>query len=129
MRMPRVSFLLLLGVSFLLPYSRIAHGERPPGCCPNLDGLTLIALDESGATLALQEQFVVSDQMLRSQAITRSQYVDQLSTTLFPNKPVNLVLPSKDALRLVRDNVEMIDTLDQVGLTDGDLYVAIRFVR
>jgi len=128
MRMPRVSFLLLLGVSFLLPYTRVAHGERPPDCCP-ASRLAPVTLNESGATLALQGQFVVSDQMLRSQATTRSRYVDQLSTALFPNKSVNLVLPLKDVPRLVRANVKDLDTLDQVGLTDGVLYVAISFVR
>jgi hypothetical protein len=93
-------------------------------CCPR--GPT--ASDESDNAISFQGQFVMSDQMLQSQGITRAQYVDQLAAALFPNKPVDLVLPSTDMLNFVRIDMNDLQTLDEVGLTDGVWYVAVRFV-
>ncbi len=107
MRMPKVSFLLILAVSFLLPYAKMAHGQRKPtpGCCPNQS----IVLNESGATLALQEQFVVSDKMLSFQGITWNGHADQLSSELFLNKGVDRILSSRKTLRLTKANAQYLD--------------------
>ncbi len=67
----------------------------------------------------------MSDQMLRFQGITRSQYVNQLSTIVFPNKAVNIVLPSSHK----KASVSALDTIDQLALTDGVLYIGVSFVR
>jgi len=66
--------------------------------------------------------------MLQSQGTTRSEYVDQLAAALFPNNPVDLVLPSMDMLSFVRIDMNDLQILDEVGLTDGVWYVAILFV-
>ncbi len=104
MRMPKVSFFLFVGVSFLLPYTGMAQRKWPP-CCPNQP----IALNESGATLALQEQFVVSDKMLSFQGITWNGHADQLSSELFPNKGVDRILSSRKTLRLTKANAQYLD--------------------
>ena len=117
MRILKVSLPLILVISFLLPVTLMAQaGGSKPSCCPKR------SLE---STPSIQGQFVMSDQMLRSQGITRSQYMNQLSTIVFPNKAVDIVFPSNPK----KANVTALDTVDQLALTDGILYIGVRFVR
>jgi hypothetical protein len=126
--MLKVSLPLFLVLSFLLPLTLMAQELPPPKCCPHR-GPESIAADMA---TSIQGQFVMSDQMLRSQGITRSQYLNQLSTIVFPNKAVDIVLTSRNPFgqsRLEKANVKDLDTVDQIAVTDGALYVGVSFVR
>jgi hypothetical protein len=120
-----VSLLLFLIVSFLLPVALMAQQIQPPTCCPKASRAPL-ALNEA-IVATLQGPFVVSEEMLLSQGITRRQYVAQLSAALFPDKPAHLALLSKDVL--VEANGVDLERLDQIVLTDDVWYIAVNFVR
>ena len=121
MRMLKVSLPLFLVLSFLLPVALMAQALPPPKCCPHRGPESIVA----DTAPSIQGQFVMSDQMLRSQRITRSQYVNQLSKIVFPNKEVDIVLPSGPK----KSNVKDLDMADRIALTDGILYIGVNFVR
>ncbi len=121
MRILKVSLPLFLVLTFLLPVTLMAQGGPRTPCCP-LRGPESTVADMAPS---IQAQFVMSDQMLRSQGITRSQYVNQLSTIVSPNKAMDIVLPSSPK----KANVRALDTVDQLALTDGNLYIVVRFAR
>lgn len=108
----------------------------------------------SGGMPTLQGQLVFSEEMLQLQGITRSQLIDRLSENLFPNKAVDLILLSKHtvtqpnlaqlsglagrSLIAVQETLfyrtpryaittEQLDKLNQLGLTDGTMYVMVKF--
>ena len=109
----------------------------------------------------IQSEFFVSPTMLQLRGITRSQYIDQLSDSLFSGTQVTLgvsttrtfspadrdVRPvidtttaNEDALVAVEEtrhywlprnrlNSEQLDKLDEVSITDGQVYIKIVFAE
>ena len=147
---------LALFLALLLPLSTLmAQETSPPDCCPNS---TKMIAPPGGTAVSPSPlgEFAVSDEMLELQGITRSQFLDRLSESLFPGQIVDLVLVEEnlvvkprfyDRAALGRQNLmavkeayyyrvplfaaesEDLDQLDKVGLTDGSVYVTIRFVN
>jgi hypothetical protein len=142
-----ISLFALFVALTVLPSAVMAQTNPPPRCCPT----NRAAPEPPGAaddTTMFLGQVAVSDADLALQGFTRSQFIDRISETMFPGQTVDLVLSSADwALEPVdgagdsvaveepyyfsvpRDAVasEDLDTVDQVILTDGSVYVAIIF--
>ncbi len=134
-----------------LPTALVAQTDPPTRCCPN-SGNSATILGEDGSALSLQGEFVILDAMLELQGITRSQFVDRLSESLFPMATVDLILSSVEPIAGKEDYLvgqslvdgqeyyfyripryaissEGLDLLDQVGITDGIAYVELFFVE
>jgi hypothetical protein len=151
--------LLLLAVAiglFLAPAVLFAQSDPPPACCPH----RLVIQDGVEAAM-VQSEFFVSPTMLQLRGITRSQYIDQLSDSLFSGTQVTLgvsttrtlspadrgvlsvidiTTANEDALVAVQEtrhywlprnrlNSEQLDKLDEVSITDGQVYIKIVFVE
>jgi len=151
MKKQEVCLIALVFALLLLPSTLMAQTTPPPRCCP-IQGDSAGFLVEDGPLPSLKSEFVVSDAMLALQGITRSQFVDRLSESLFPGEAVDLVLSSIEPLlsgdkyfvgqslvngqeyyfyRIPRYALssEQLDMLDQVGITDGVTYVEVTFVE
>jgi hypothetical protein len=99
----------------------------------------------------VQSDLVVSLQMLDAQQVTRAQFIDRLSESLFPGKSVDVVLASKsgpvmqaggteeDGLLAIQEtrvyrfprqrlSGQQLEQLRQVYIANGELYVKITFV-
>jgi hypothetical protein len=148
------TFLLALFVfPVILPTTLLAQNDNPPKCCPQGGGSPGVQGEGKGMP-TLQGQLLISDEMLQAQGSTRSQFLDRLALTIFPQRSVDLVVVSKQVVpqsslsgltttnsqsllgveetlyyrtaRLAVSN-EDLDKFDQVGLTDGNFYVMISF--
>jgi hypothetical protein len=93
MRMLKVSLLAFGFCMLIMPIALFAQDPGPiPPCCPRSPDLP----GESQMNpLVIQGQFLVSTGMLESQGITRMQFINRLSASFFPDKPVDVVLSTK----------------------------------
>jgi hypothetical protein len=144
---------VLFFISLLMPATLMAQDTTPP----RLNRSVLSELSAADAAIpSLQAEFVIAEAMLESQDITRSQFVDRLSGTLFPGETVYVMLASdsnnvafqpvsnkgedqaEKSLLIVRETYfyiaplytvepEVLDKLDQVDLTNGTISVKIKF--
>jgi hypothetical protein len=86
----------------LFPIISMAQETPLPPCCPRSPGVTP---DEvSWSPQSFLGHFVVSREMLQLQGITRSQFIDRLSESLFPGKQVDLVISSKRHIDQISPN-------------------------
>jgi hypothetical protein len=112
----------------------------------------------------VQGQLLVSSSLLQSQGITRQQFAERLSASLFPGRIVDVVLSSRSfvvrpaqsasgagsanqnleadgpSLIAIQETAiyrvplrgmaaESLDSIDQFGLSDGELQITIKFVN
>lgn len=90
-------FVVSIGL-FLAPASMLAQNDPPPRCCPRSPG-ALVVQDSEESSL-IQSEFIVSPTMLRVRGMTRSQYIDQVSNSLFAGTQVTLGVSAKRTLTL-----------------------------
>jgi hypothetical protein len=142
-----ISLFALFIALTVLPSAVMAQTDPPPRCCP-INRAVPAPPGEADDTTMYLGQVAVSDAELALQGITRSQFIDRISETMFPGQTVDLVLSSADwALEPVdgagdslaveepyyftvpRDAVasEDLDSAEQVILTDGSVYIEIIF--
>jgi hypothetical protein len=141
-------WLLVLGLLFfcILPCT-CAFAQLPPmpPCC-----IWTPKGPIAGGMPTLQAKFVVSNQSLEIQGITRDQLLNQTANTFFLGKKVDLVILSKqitskpvlsDPKWIVMSSEEIIyyrtprasitteylDAVSEIGITDGDSWVKIFF--
>jgi len=88
-----VSMFTLLIATFVSPVVLMAQDSPPPVCCPRSPGA--VPGESSWSPQSFQGHFVVSREMLQLRGITRSQFIDRLSESLFPGKRIDLVVSSK----------------------------------
>lgn len=142
MKKLEVCLAVLFVASILLPSTLLGQDTTPPKCCPN-KSLSAGAFGGDACAPQFQGQFVVSDEMLQARGISRSQYVDRLSESLFPGAVVDLVYPSAGFgdpyLMADQDNylfriplysvtAEELDGMNELGLADDMRYVSVLFV-
>jgi hypothetical protein len=147
MKKLEVSLIALFIALTILPSAVIAQTDPPSRCCP-INRATPGNLGVDGNAPVLMGSVTISDAELAFQGITRSQFINQISESLFAGEAVDLVLssvdwilePSADAqIILIGEEAyyftvprlavtsEDLDTLNQVGLTNGIVYVMINF--
>jgi len=149
MKKLEVCLIALLFALFFLTSTLMAQDTTPPRCCAKWVNSVGFLADDGGMPL-IQGEFAVSDTILALQGITRSQFVDRLSESLFPGKAVDVVLASIQPIPGEEDNLigqslvdgqeiyfyripryaieaEDLDMLDKFGLTDGVAYVSVTF--
>jgi hypothetical protein len=156
--MRKYAEILFGGLLFLMlcPSSASAQGgPPPPPCCPHDPSAALE--DEVGAAPVALSTFYASEGTLQVLGITRSQFLARLSQGLFPGASVDVVLPISRVVRamdgmtgragaveagevvveerryhrLPKDSLETqaLDRLDDLYLTDGQVYVKVSFTR
>lgn len=150
--------LTVLSVVLLSPIALIAQGDPPPqpGCCPR--GPEAAGQDQTGSLVA-RGRILISTGMLQAQGITKREFVERLSVSIFAGKQVDLVLTvrsSADRLRpgslssvydapvqglmavhetrvyrvpLYSLEAEQFEALEQFGLTDGVVQLTVRFIK
>jgi len=91
MKKLQVSLLVLLIGLVLLPSTLLAQDGTPPPCCGPKPPTYGMAISNPTAS---DGSFTVSVDVLQSQGITRSQFVDRLSQALFPEKSADILVYS-----------------------------------
>jgi hypothetical protein len=162
-----VCLLALSAVLFLLSPSMLAQDVPTPVCCPGspvASGEDNPALGGNNIKLIAQGRFLISESMLQSQGLTRKEFIDRISESLFQGKRIDLIIASRLPIvqptaatfaslvgsqqqGLVEKDLiaaqqtlfyrvpfyalafEEINSMDQIGLTDGKVYILVRFVR
>jgi hypothetical protein len=169
MRRVEVCLIALFFVAPLLPKTLMAQDTTPPRLNRSVlhsaygedttiefaNSSVLHSVSEENTTIpTFQAEFTVDEGMLELQDITRSQFLDRLSQSLFPGEIINLVLIYDNVsaplsfsqqndqdvkiLIMVKETLyyitprhavtsEDLDALDQIGLTNGMIFVKITF--
>ncbi len=151
------SLLFVLCFVLLVPASLLAQGtsDPPPACCPR--GPEGTGQNPNGSPIA-RGQILITTGMLQAQGITRREFVERLSVSIFAGrqvdlvwslrsttnsqiKPVNLIsgaalsgLVAVQETRYYRVplfslETEQLESLDQFDLTDGTVQFTVKFIR
>ena len=151
-----VCFVMFLGFILLAPIGLMAQvpDPPPPPCCPR--GSEVVGQTQVSPLVA-KGQLIITNGMLQAQGITKREFVERLSTTMFPGKTVDLLLtvistvnqPGSGEIaragypqglvtvqetRVYRvplyslDSAQM-ESLEQFGLTDGVGQLTVKFVE
>ncbi len=162
MRRFKVSHVAFVFCMLCMPYALMAQGLDPlPICCPPSP---VVAGENQKDPLAVQGQLLISSSMLQTQGITRRQFADRLSMSLFPGRSVDVILSSRSfvarpalsgsstgsanqnqeaglpSLIAIQETAiyrvplqgmaaEALDSIDQFGLSDGEVQITIKFVN
>jgi len=148
---------LIAGLLLSLFFPSLANaqgGSPPPGCCMEQSAQKSESITQSG--FVSQSQFDISDGAILRLGLSRSHFVDRLAELLFPGKQVTLVISStrtasrpfsrngtpssEEGLVLVEERrfyqiprdkfrTEDLNSLEQLYLSDGAVYVKINFIR
>jgi len=155
--MKKYAEILFGGFLFLMlwPSAARAQNDPPPPCCP---GAPSIAPEgEIGPAPVTLSAVYASEATLETLGITRGQFLQRLSEGLFPGASADVVLLTSRLMRadggvrvrasaneagqvvveerryyrLRTDRLETqaLDTLDELYLTDGAVYVRVTFTR
>lgn len=141
-------FLITLALSVFFPCLMHAQTEgKPPTCCSEdsaaASSTTVVSAPESISVSPIP-QITISDETLASLGITRSGFLESLASGLFPDRAVYLTLPIPVEIygasgenggtviyfQAPVDEVapEVIDALDSVYVTDGEVFIQVFFV-
>lgn len=141
-------FIALMAIA-LLPCHAFSQGDinQPPTCCKNNDAPPPPGSDTVAAGMATDAipQVALSDATLSAMGITRSQFLDRLAATLFPDpaQTISLVIPvitlsfadggiptQVTYYQFDKSQVpaEFIDATDLLYITDGQIYVEVIFI-
>jgi hypothetical protein len=78
----------LFVVACFMMLSAYAQGEWPPNCCSAVEG------PNDGSSQIRRSEILISADASQLLGITRTQFVDRLAGTFFPNKQVDLIVPN-----------------------------------
>jgi hypothetical protein len=146
-------FLPILLVASLSPLALAqGHDGLPPKCCSS----PVPDEDSKPQSRDAQMKVAISDAMLSAIRVTRGEFLDRLAAALFGGRPTYVVLSSTNIVRnhqresmssgaaealvavqirrlyqFSKDQVttEDLDSLDQLYLTDGEVYLDVQFQR
>ncbi len=147
----RIVSLVIFGFLMMLaPMSLLAQNDPPP-CCPRGTGAAI--QNQAGSLVAGGQLFVTTD-MLQSHGITKREFVESLSMSMFAGKTVDLLLSVKSTTNqpkpvdmigssslvaveetrvyrvpLYSLEAEQLEAMDQFGLTDGVAQLTVKFVK
>ncbi len=148
-----VSLVIFGFLMLLAPISLLAQNDPPP-CCPRGPGA---AVQSQVVSLVARGQLFVTTDMLQSQGITKREFVERLSTSMFAGKTVDLLVSVKSTISQPKPgdligpsiwsslvaveetrtyrvplnslDAEQLEALDQFGLTDGVAQLTVKFVK
>ena len=157
MRKIIVSLVTIGSFMLLAPLALMAQNDPPPpppGCCPR--GTEVAGQSQAGAPVA-KGQLLISTGMLQAQGITKREFAERLSMSIFAGKAVDLVLsvtttsnrpgltgavmaPVSQALVAVQEtrfyrvplyslDAQQLEALNQFGLTDGTVQIMVKFIK
>jgi hypothetical protein len=138
--------LIMFLMSVFVPCYALGQDLPPPKCC---DDAPPPPGPDSVVGSGTQGQVTMPDSVLLAMGISRSQFLDRLAATLFPDQQITLIFSitatintsaSEQSPQLVtityqymiprsQMTPEQIDALDQVVITDGVTYIQITFTQ
>jgi len=155
MKKLNVCLVVLLFFMMLAPITLFAQTTPPePVCCPR--GPEVVGQNQPGS-LIIKGQLFITTGMLQSQGITKREFLERLSVSVFAGKAVDLVVSVKSTINQPRQGgifaaagfqglvsvqetrvyrvplyglePEKLEALDQFGLTDGLAQLNVKFVK